>query len=238
MHAAFALLVALEERERLGRGVHVECTMVEGALNAAAELAIEFSAYGGRMAREGNRSPAAAPQGLYPCAGHDPVASPRWLALSVETDEQWLALRALLGDPDWACDAELATRAGRRAEHDRIDAGLRPWFAGHERDAAVEELVAAGIPAAPVADPRASYVHPQLVARGFHERLEHPEVGPQATPGPPFRYASVERWLHRPAPTLGQHNHEILSQLLGLSDAEIAALAAAKVIGEHPEGLS
>ena len=238
LHAAFALLVALEERERLGRGVHVECTMVEGALNAAAELAIEFSAYGGRLTREGNRSPAAAPQGLYPCAGHDPVASPRWLALSVETDGQWRALRALLGDPDWARDADLVDREGRRAAHDRIDAALRPWFAARERDDAVAELVAAGIPAAPVADPRASHAHPQLVARGFHETLDHPEVGPQATPGAPFRYASVERWLRRPAPLLGQHNHEVLTELLGLSDAEIAALAAAKVIGDHPEGLS
>jgi len=237
MHAAFALLVALEERERLGRGVHVECTMVEGALNAAAELAIEFSAYGGRMARQGNRSPAAAPQGLYPCANHDPVASPRWLALSVETDGQWRALRQALGDPAWAREPALASHAGRRAAHDRIDAELRPWLAARERDAAIEALVAAGVPAAPVADPRAMHAHPQLVARGFFETIDHTEVGPQATPAVPFRYASVARWLRRPAPALGQHNHEILSQLLGLSDAQIAALAQAKVIGDQPEDL-
>jgi crotonobetainyl-CoA:carnitine CoA-transferase CaiB-like acyl-CoA transferase len=237
MHATFALLVALEERERLGRGVHVECTMVEGALNAAAEVAIEFSAYGGRLVREGNRSPAAAPQGLYPCVGHDAAASPRWLALSVESDEQWLALRALLGDPDWARDPDLAHRAGRRAAHDTIDAELRPWFAARERDDAIAALVEAGVPAGAVADPRTSSAHPQLSARGFHETIDHPEVGEQATPGLPFRYASVERWLRRPAPTLGQHNHEILSEL-GLTDEEIAALAAAKVIGDHPEGLS
>ncbi|MGI9591607.1 MAG: CaiB/BaiF CoA transferase family protein, partial [Myxococcota bacterium] len=92
MHAAFATLVALQERETTGVGSLVECTMVEGALNAAAEQIVEFSAYGNRLSREGNRSPWAAPQGLYPCRGHDAAATPRWLALSIETDAQWAAL--------------------------------------------------------------------------------------------------------------------------------------------------
>jgi len=236
MHAAFSLLVALEERERRGEGVHVECTMVEGALNAAAEASIEFSAYGGRLAREGNRSPAAAPQGLYPCEGHDAAMTPRWLALSVANDEQWRALVALLGEPAWARDPALADHAGRRAAHDRIDAELRPWFAAREREATVEALVAAGVPAGPVFDPRDTHRHPQLVARGYYEEIDHPIVGPQHTPTVPFRYTSVDRWLRRPAPTVGEHNRELLTEL-GLSDAEIDALAEAKVIGTHPEGL-
>jgi crotonobetainyl-CoA:carnitine CoA-transferase CaiB-like acyl-CoA transferase len=211
--------------------------MVEGAMNAAAEPVIEFSAYGGRMMREGNRSPAAAPQGLYPCAGHDAVQHPRWLALSVESDAQWRALAAFLGDPAWTRDPALATHAGRRAAHDAVDAELRPFFAARERDETIEALVAAGIPAAPVFDPRASHAHPQMAARGFHEVVDHAEVGPQETPGVPFRYASVERWLRRPAPALGEHNREILSEILGLSEAEIETLAEAKVIGDHPEGI-
>jgi len=238
MHATFALLVALEERERRGKGLHVECTMVEGALNAAAETVIEFSAYGGRLRREGNRSPRAAPQGLYPCAGHDTELDPRWLALSVESDAQWRALSRVLGDPDWARDPGLSDHEGRRAAHDRIDAELRPFLAARQRDAAIALLVAAGVPAAPVFDPRNTHAHPQLAARGYYETVDHPEVGAQATPTVPFRYASVDRWLRRPAPTLGQHNREILGGLLGLSDAEIDALAQAKVIGNHPEGLS
>jgi crotonobetainyl-CoA:carnitine CoA-transferase CaiB-like acyl-CoA transferase len=233
MHAAFAFLVAWIRREASGRGAHVECTMVEGALNAAAEALLEWSAYGGRMQREGNRSPAAAPQGLYPCLGHA-ADSPRWLALSVATHAQWRALRGVLGDPGWARDDGLATLAGRRAAHDAIDAELRPWMARRDRDALVEELVAAGVPAAPLRDPRLASAHPQLRARGFYEAVTHPAVGPQPVPGLPFRYASVAHWIRSPAPTLGQHNREILCDWLGASDAELAALEQAGVVGTRP----
>jgi crotonobetainyl-CoA:carnitine CoA-transferase CaiB-like acyl-CoA transferase len=235
MHAAFAFLVALAEREHTGRGAHVECTMVEGALNAAAEQILEASAYGRRMERMGNRGPEAAPQNLYPCAGSQPGAE-KWLALSIASDAQWHAFVALLGEPPWARDPALATFAGRRAAHDAIDAALRPWFASRDRESTVEALVAAGIPAAPVRDARVSSDQPQFAARGFYETIEHPELGPTRFPTVPFRYASVERWLRRPAPTLGQHSREILAEWIGTSDAELAELEAAAIIGTEPVG--
>lgn len=209
--------------------------MVEGALNAAAEQLLEFSAYGNLLQRDGNRSPAAAPQGLYACRGSRPGAE-RWLALSVASDAQWEALRELLGRPAWAAAPALDALAGRRAAHDAIDAALRGWFGAREREACVEELVAAGIPAAPVADPRSSSAHPQLVARGFYEEIAHPVVGTHPIPTLPFRYRSVARWLRTPAPLLGQHNRELLSGILGLAEAELDRLEAEGVIGTRLEG--
>ncbi len=208
--------------------------MVEGALNAAAEALIEFTAYGNLLQREGNRSPRAAPQGLYPCRGSAP-GSEMWLALSVESDAQWDALRGVLGRPAWAEAPALASHAGRRAAHDRIDAELRPWVAEREREKLVEELLAAGVPAAVVADPRAANLNPQMAARGFFEDFDHPIVGRNPAPTLPFRYTTVDRWLQRPAPTLGQHNAEILGGLLGLGEAELTRLEADGVIGTRPE---
>jgi len=236
MHAAFAFLVALAERDATGRGVHVEVPMVEAALHAASEQLVEFTAYGRLLARDGNRSPEAAPQGLYACRGHE-ASAPRWLALSVAGDAQWAALRRVLDDPGWARDAALAAHAGRRAAHDAIDAELREHFASREREAAVAELVAAGIPAAAVLDPRATHRHPQLAARGFFEQVAHPEVGTHLVPAIPFRYDSVPRWILRPAPMLGEHGREVLGELLGLSAAEFDALEAERVIGTRPVGL-
>ena len=232
MHACFAALVGLANREVSGTGHHVECPMVEGALNAAAEPIIEYTAYGRLLERDGNRCASAAPQGLYACRGEE-----NWLALSVETDAQWQALTEVVARPDWARDPGLGTLAQRRAQHDRIDAGLRAWAAERDLESAVEELVARGVPAAVLVDARLSSDHPQMVARGFYEQTPHPVVGMHPIPGVPFRYASRERWIRSPAPTMGQHNREILGDLLGLSEAEIDSVEAEGVIGSRPEGL-
>ena len=72
----------------------------------------------------------------------------------------------------------------------------------------------------------------QARARRFFESIDHPVVGSYELLGLPFRFASQEQpWFDRPAPTLGQHNHEVLRSDLGLTDTEIAALEASGVIG-------
>ena len=109
MHGAVALMMALDDAQRSGVGLLVESTMVEAALSCAAEQVIEFTAYGALLERDGNRSPYAAPQGLYACRGWE-----CWLALSIATDDQWRSLVTVLGDPAWARDEALETHAGRR----------------------------------------------------------------------------------------------------------------------------
>ncbi len=206
--------------------------MVEGALNAACELVLEKTAYGNLLERDGNRSPNVAPQGLYRGREHE-----TWLAVSVATDAQWEALVDALGRPAWATAPDLATYAGRRAHHDELDAHLQEWAATQDVGEAAELLIAHGVPAALGRDPRLMIEHPQLQARGFYEDIDHPVVGHQATPTWPFRFASVDRWLRTPAPTLGQHNHEILVDDLGIDDAAYQALLDAQVIGDRPLGL-
>jgi len=237
MHATFAFLVALAERGFSGRGHHVESTMVESALNMAAEQVLAASAYGDVMGRDGNRSPFVAPQGLYPCADGQPGME-KWLALSVASDAQWIALRSALGDPDWAVAPALETLAGRQNAHDTIDASLRTWTRTRERAGLVEELRARGIPASEVADPcRLLEANPQLRARSYFETPEHPVVGAMPLPSLPFRYAGTERWIRTPAPTLGQHNERVLCGILGLSSSELRALEDEGVLGSRPEGL-
>jgi crotonobetainyl-CoA:carnitine CoA-transferase CaiB-like acyl-CoA transferase len=75
------------------------------------------------------------------------------------------------------------------------------------------------------------------VARGYVERPDHPVVGERPTFGFPFRMTGVERWLRTPAPTMGQHNEDVLGKVLGLSADELDRLAADQVIGEAPLGV-
>jgi len=232
MHAAFAMMLALEHAARTGEGQLVEVPLIEPALNAAAEQAIEWSAHGVLLERQGNRSPHGAPQGVYPAKEHD-----QWVALSVETDAEWARLRAALGDPEWARDPRFATAAGRHAGHDVLDAGLRAWFAGQPRELAAETLVAAGVPAAAVRNAAQVHLTPHHQVRPFHQWLRHPVADWVPYLSFPFTWNGKFLPFARPAPTLGQHNHEVLSGILGLTDSEIEKLAEQKIIGTRPAWL-
>jgi crotonobetainyl-CoA:carnitine CoA-transferase CaiB-like acyl-CoA transferase len=159
------------------------------------------------------------------------------LAVSIVTDEQWQQLGAALGDPAWARDPQLATHEGRSRAADDLDKQLAAWAGEQDINDAVSLLIGRGVPAAAVVDYRAVSLSPPMNARGFFETCEHPVVGAQPMFGMPFRYSGIDRWIRTPAPTLGQHNAEILSGILGLSDEEIERLSEEKVIGATPLGL-
>jgi crotonobetainyl-CoA:carnitine CoA-transferase CaiB-like acyl-CoA transferase len=232
LHAAFATIVALEQRSQTGVGALVEVTMVEAALNVAAQLVVEKSAYGHDLLRDGNRGPVASPQGIYPTAGDD-----EWVALAAASDSQWRALCHVIGT-SLADDPALEHPAGRRLAADRIDSVIGEWTQALSPQEAVAALQAAGVPSAVVTPARDLLANPQLQARRFFETLDRAVVGAVDMPSLPIQVADPDHhWLRRPAPTLGQHNAEILGDLLGLTAAQIAGLAADSVIGTRPAGL-
>jgi crotonobetainyl-CoA:carnitine CoA-transferase CaiB-like acyl-CoA transferase len=233
LHAVFATMLALRDRETSGEGRLVEVTMIEAALNMAAEQVVEYGTTGTVLERSGNRGRGAAPQNVYRGAGHE-----QWLALAIATDEQWQLLRDVLGDPEWARDPALATGPGRVAAHDAIDAALADFFATRDARELAETLAARGVPAGHVIDARDTAQNPQMRHRAFFEVEDHPVTGARDIPVMPFRFRHQrEPWMRRPSPTLGQHNEEILGGILGLTAAELAALSTAGIIGTRPTGL-
>jgi crotonobetainyl-CoA:carnitine CoA-transferase CaiB-like acyl-CoA transferase len=232
LHALFGLQLALEHRARTGEGALVEAAMVDAAANIAAEQPIEFSAYGALLSRSGNRGPLAAPQGLYQVAGPDEWGRDEsWVAIAVAGDDQWVALRGALGEPAWAADPALATAAGRRHEHDRIDASLQEWCRSRSADDVVDRLWSAGVPVAKVMQPHRQPELPQLEFRRFFEEVDHPAIGRSRYSTVPMRFSrGPERFHRRPAPLLGEHTDELLRDL-GLSPEEIAALEADGIVG-------
>jgi len=223
MHAVVALLAALDERDRTGEGMLVETTLAEAALNIAAAPVVEHSAYGRLVGRLGNASRAADPQGVFPCADG------QWLAVAAGTDAHRSALAGLLG-----------LTPGTRPDEDAVAA----WCRDRAVDDVVDELLDAGVPAAPLIHPAAVDRLPQLRARGFFETHDHPVTGTSGLPSLPFRFASREQgeaasrgWLRTPPPTLGQHTDEVLREHLGLDDQQLARLRAEAITGDRPLGL-
>jgi crotonobetainyl-CoA:carnitine CoA-transferase CaiB-like acyl-CoA transferase len=230
-HTVFAVLLGLERRDQTGQGAAIEVPLAESGLNAAAEVAIEFSAYGRILPRVGNRSLDAAPQGLYACDGHE-----NWLAISVVNDQQWDGLKAVMGNPDWAEKVALSSMKGRRKALDLLDLKLTEWAIGRDLEPTVDLLLRHGVPAGVARDPRTMMRHPQLRAFGYYEDIDHPVLGRQLMPTIPFRYKSIEKWTTTPAPSLGQHNEEILIGDLGLKADDIERLGAMGIIGTRPTG--
>ena len=231
-HTVLGIAAALEHRRLTGEGLLVESPLAEAALNIAAEQTIEWTANGVLLGREGNRSFESAPQGVYPCADDD-----RYVVVSVASDEQWVALAGLLGDPEWTTDPALATLAGRLTAHDRLDAELTAWLADQSAESAAERLVDHGVAAAPTLDARRLNHLPQILARGWLEAIDHPVAGRVLYESMPMTFSAMPRPVYRrAAPTLGEHNTEVLSEL-GLTAEEIDALTAEQVIGTRPAWL-
>jgi crotonobetainyl-CoA:carnitine CoA-transferase CaiB-like acyl-CoA transferase len=235
VHALNALLLALEHRRRTGQGVLVEAAMVDAALSISAEQIIEYTAYGAVLQRAGNRGPTATPQNLYRSADIDEFGRlDSWVAIAVETDDQWERLCDALGSPSWASDPKLSTEAGRRARQDLIDEQLAAWCEPRSRDDIVATFWDAGVPVAKVMQPHRQTELDQLAFRGFFEEVDHPVNGRAKLSTVPMRFSAGPGLFHtHPAPLLGQHNQELLAEL-GLTASEIAELEADGIIGQAP----
>jgi crotonobetainyl-CoA:carnitine CoA-transferase CaiB-like acyl-CoA transferase len=228
LHAAFAAVAALVIRDRDGIGMHVESTMVEAALNVAAEMLAEYSRNGIELRRDGNKGPGATPQGVYPCRGDD-----EWVAIAAMGDAARASLAALIDRPDLGPDD---AAWGERA--DEIDKLISAWTARRSVAEAVDALRADGVAAARVTAPADLLSDPQLLARGFWETVDHPVAGSFLCTGMPFAFVGKpRRWIRRVPPLYGQHTDEVLTEILGHSERDLLELRALGATSARPAGL-
>ena len=219
---ALAAAAALRRRDRTGEGQRVELAQFQAAAGMVGLAFLEDALAENAPAPWGNRDPNAAPQGIYPCAGED-----RWCAVSCPDDEAWRALAGAVGGPELADDPRFATLESRRANHDEIDGIIAGWTAERTAHQAMYTLQRRGVPAGVVANGEDLCHDPQLRARGYIVEVDHTVPGRVEHPGMTVRFSRTPGAVRRPAPTPGQHNREVLSALLGLSDAEIERYTAA-----------
>lgn len=221
-----ALMAALDHRRRTGQGQHLEFAQLEASLQFLAPEILEVEAGARAPTRMGNRARDAAPQGAYPCAGED-----RWCAIAVETDAQWRALRTALGDPEWARASALDTTAGRLARHDAIDEHLSEWTRPQDLRKVQQALVDAGVPAGVVQRSSDLLADAQYRHRGFWREYEHPEIGVTPYPGPAIGIRGYDAGARARDPLFNEHTVQVLSEILGMTDEEIAAGFASGAIG-------
>ncbi len=211
IYAACGSLVALYGRHVTG-GTTIDLSQVECLFQLAADGIIAQSATGMPPPRTGNQRATSIWSGAVRCAGDD-----AWLAVDVASPAQLPVLARAMG-------VALATGESPAA-------ALSAWALERDAQEAASVLQAAGIAAGQVTPGSALLHDAHLVARGFWLEAERRYVGRHVVPRAPYALDGVRPAFTRPAPTLGEHNAEVLSQVLRLSTAEIAGLESDGIIG-------
>ena len=223
---AVAILAGLIHRNRTGEGQWIDMSCTEAGTTLVGPDLLDYTVNGRPLRRDGqpdsnrSRAPARAPHGIYPSAGDD-----NWIAIACRDDADWAALARLIDEP-WATDARDDTLAERLAVQDALDARLGAWTETRDRFATAESLRAVGVPAVAVARPEDRIDHdPATSEWGLWPTVHHREMGDVRVDGIPVHLSETDWVIERSGPCLGEHTGQVLSEILGLDDDEIARLA-------------
>ncbi len=227
--ATSAVVSALDHVRRTGEGQHIDLSQYEGALQLLGTELLDYEVNGRVATRKGNRDDVAAPHGIYPCAGED-----RWVAIACFTDEQWGALVAAMGSPEWASNPAYATLEGRRAAAAELDARIGEWTQGYSSHD-VFEMLQPDVPAGPVHNQSDLFTDPQVQHRGYFVELDHSVMGPVPYNGMQAIMSRTPAWLRKASPTVGEDSFFVLEEILGYSPdraGELIAAGAVEIMGD------
>ncbi|MDA0256825.1 MAG: CoA transferase [Chloroflexi bacterium] len=228
IEVVFASMAALRRRESTGEGSFIDFSQAEGFAWALAGSLGEWELTGRVPQPLGNRDPHVVPHGCYPTAVPD-----QWVTIAAETDAQWAGLALTLGHPEWAEDGHpWASVAGRLGAREQIDGQITAFTRARGHADAAETLQAAGVIAAPVAEPSAMLASAQLQTRGWFHPVDQPYLGTRLFPGFLWQMEPDGPEYERRSRLIGEDNVEVLAEL-GYSAEEIRALEAAHAIGDH-----
>lgn len=230
-HLAIAILAALYQRDRTGKGQRVEVAMQDVIINFSRSAWARQLMTGQEAPRVGNEMPMAptAPCNAYPCKGGGPndyvfIYTSRWPGSS-----QWPDLLRVIGREDLIGDPRFATPESRYEHREEIDRIITAWTLQKTKYEAMEILGRAQVPASAVLSTMDLSNDPHLLESGAMVKIHHPVRGEIIMPGNSIRLSDSHVPV-KPAPLLGEHNEEIYVRLLGLSESQLDELKQKRVI--------
>jgi benzylsuccinate CoA-transferase BbsF subunit len=219
LHGAVAILAALLYRARTGQGQFIDLSQQETTIAVIPDGVMDYTMNGTQPPRQGNRDPHMAPHGIFRCAGEQ-----RWVAIAVRDDDEWQHFAATIGHPKLENDPQFRTLAARKANEDRLEEIVTEWTLLHSPGEATQILQDIGVPAFTTYSSKDLSEDAHLNSANFFVNLEHPEVGVRQHVGIPWRMSGTPCAVRHPAPCLGEHTDYVLSDILGYSAAQVAAL--------------
>ena len=222
MYATTGILAALFERQRSGQGQHLDMALLDCQVAMLANQNANYMTSGAAPRRAGNAHQNLVPYQVFAARdGH--------LIVAVGNDSQFRAYCRVIGQPELAQDARFATNPGRVVHRDILVPLLAQRMQEGLRDDWLQQLEEAGVPAGPINTLEQVYDDPQVQARGMRRELPHPAAGTVPVSASPLRLSDTPVQYRRPPPMLGEHTAEVLSEMLGLSEDEIAAVSGVAI---------
>ncbi|WP_243488880.1 CaiB/BaiF CoA transferase family protein [Massilia violaceinigra] len=219
MYATVAVLAALTHRDRSGQGQYIDMALLDTQVAMLANVGSNYLNSGKPPKRWGNAHANIVPYQTFACAdGHIIVAT--------GNDGQYRKFVEAGGRDDLLADPRFATNPLRVQHRDVLVPLLADMVATRTRDEWIAQLEAVGVPCGPINDVGEVFENEQVKARGVAIEMDHPAAGKVKLVRSPMKLSLTPAQADLPPPMLGQHTDEVLRDLLGRSDEEIAALRA------------
>jgi crotonobetainyl-CoA:carnitine CoA-transferase CaiB-like acyl-CoA transferase len=222
VHGAVATMGAVLAAMRDGEGQHIDVSCQE-AIASQLEMTFEYWPYMKMIATRLGKKPLQPVESMQCKDGG-------WIYLCCIEEHQWKAFVDLMGNPEWAGEEIFADRLKRGENWEALKIFLEEYVSQQTVLDLYKKAQARRIPFAPVSTMGDLLNSEHLKARGFFVEIAHPVAGAFKYPGAPLKYSATPWELRMPAPTLGQHNQEILGGRLGLSAARLGELKRTGVI--------
>jgi benzylsuccinate CoA-transferase BbsF subunit len=223
---AFAVLTALTYRDRTGKGQHIDYSQQEAVMQMVGPAFMDYVMNGRAAGPIGNRHPlaAAAPHGVFPCAGED-----RWISIVVLTESEWRGLVAAMDSPEWTQTPAFASPTQRVQNIEALHERLAAWTRTFDDYALAHLLQRTGVAAAPVLNVADLLRDPHYCARGTFIEVRHP-LGFRETIYGAYVKTSRTQPDVRPGPRIGQDNDFVFKELLGVPETRYRQLVEQQVI--------
>ena len=225
---ALSILTALYYRQKTGKGMFIDTSMVEPSMSHIGEAIMDYTMNHRVQHSLGNRDMSMT-QGCYRCQGED-----EWVAISISSDEEWQRFTEVAGNPQWVKDERFASMLGRLKNQDELDKLIEAWTIHHTKYEVMNLLQQVDIATGAVLNNADVYNNPHIRERGFWDVIEDPDAGVHTYPGRVWRLNETEAPKRRHSPCLGEHNEYVLREIAGLTSEEVSELKQEGIIGTAP----